>query len=88
MDFYTLVLRQSAGYWVALCLENGIVGQGQTQDIAIQKLKEAIDSFEMIHEFDPDIYSEPLSIGELHEFLNIGSQEPTSKTYELRAVYA
>jgi predicted RNase H-like HicB family nuclease len=88
MDFYTLVLRQSADYWVALCLENGIVGQGKTQDIAIQKLKEAIDSVQIVYESDKDLYSEPVSIGELHEFLNIGSQEPTSETYELRAVYA
>jgi hypothetical protein len=26
MEFYTVVLKQSAGYWLALCLENGIVG--------------------------------------------------------------
>lgn len=88
MNFYTLVLRQSAEYWVALCLENGIVGQGDTQDKAIQKLKEAIDSVQMVYETDKDIYSEPVSIRALHEFLNIGSQEPTSETYELRAVYA
>jgi predicted RNase H-like HicB family nuclease len=88
MDFYTLVLRQSAGYWVALCLENGIVGQGSTQDNAIQKLKEAIDSMQMVDESDRDISSEPVSIRALHEFLNLGSQEPTSETYELRAVYA
>ncbi|KAM3094712.1 hypothetical protein ACKFKG_15650 [Phormidesmis sp. 146-35] len=88
MDFYTLVLRQSAGHWVALCLENGIVGQGDTQDTAIQKLKAAIDSLQMVDESDKDIYSEPVSIRALHEFLNIGSQEPTSETYELRAVYA
>jgi predicted RNase H-like HicB family nuclease len=88
MDFYTLVLRQSAGCWVALCLENGIVGQGDTQDTAIQKLKEAIDSVQMINEIDKDIESAPVSIGALHEFLSIGSQKPTLETYELRAVYA
>ncbi|MBC1219011.1 type II toxin-antitoxin system HicB family antitoxin, partial [Nostoc sp. UCD120] len=41
MEFYTVVLKQSAGYWVALCLENGIVGQGSIQEDAISKLKEA-----------------------------------------------
>ncbi|MEA5596647.1 hypothetical protein [Rivularia sp. UHCC 0363] len=46
MDFYTAILRQSAAYWVALCLENGIVGQGDNQENAIAKLKEAIESFE------------------------------------------
>lgn len=29
MEVYTVVLRQSTGYWVALCLENGLVGQGE-----------------------------------------------------------
>ena len=29
MDFYTVVLRKSGSYWVALCLENGLVGQGK-----------------------------------------------------------
>lgn len=42
MDFYTAVLRQRSGYWVALCLKNGIVGQGETVEIAIAKLKDAI----------------------------------------------
>ncbi|BDI18232.1 hypothetical protein ANSO36C_40340 [Nostoc cf. commune SO-36] len=42
MDFYTTVLPKSAGYWVALCLENGLVGQGINQEAAIKQLKEAI----------------------------------------------
>ena len=43
MDFYTTVLRKSAGYWVALCLQNGLVGQGINQEAAIKQLiKEAI----------------------------------------------
>lgn len=45
MNFYTVVLRQSVNYWVALCLENGLVGQGKTQEDSIKRLKEAIDSF-------------------------------------------
>ena len=45
MDFYTMVLRKSGEYWVALCLENGLVGQGNTKDEAIQKLKESIGIF-------------------------------------------
>lgn len=44
MNFYTVVLRQSSGYWVGLCLENGIVGQGDTQEDAVNKLKDAIAS--------------------------------------------
>lgn len=88
MDFYTLVLRQSAGYWVALCLENGIVGQGPTQEHAIQKLKEAIDSVQLLDQTDKIVDSDPVSIGELHEFLKLESQTPISEIYELRTVYA
>lgn len=86
MDFYTVVLRQSAGYWVALCLENGIVGQGNTQEGAVSKLKEAIDSFEDVYETETNIYKAPISIEELHEFLTI--EEQNSEIYELRKVYA
>lgn len=86
MDFYTVVLRQSAGYWVALCLENGIVGQGNTQESAIEKLKEAIESFQDVYENEANIYKSSISIAELHEFLTL--EEPTSEIYELRKVYA
>ncbi|KJR41607.1 hypothetical protein MCHI_002496, partial [Candidatus Magnetoovum chiemensis] len=67
MDFYTAVLRQSECYWVALCLENGLVGQGESKKEAIYKLKESIASFEDICISEEDVYKEPLSIKELHE---------------------
>jgi len=76
MDFYTLVLRRSGGYWVALCLENGLVGQGETKEGAVEKLKEAIASFEDIRKSEADIHSAPVSIKELHEFLSIEGIEP------------
>lgn len=88
MDFYTVILRQSAGEWVALCLENGIVGQGETQDSAITKLKQAIESFQEVYSSESDIYCAPVSIKELHEFLLVESKELASEVYELRAVYA
>lgn len=88
MDFYTAVLIKSAGYWVALCLENGIVGQGFTQEDAISKLKEAIESFMAVYENEDHIYSAPLSIEELHEFLAIEERESKADVYELRKVYA
>ncbi|MUL38631.1 type II toxin-antitoxin system HicB family antitoxin [Gloeocapsopsis dulcis] len=88
MDFYTVVLRQSAGYWVALCLENGMVSQGETQDSAIGKLKEAIESFQDVYASESDIYCAPVPIKELHEFLTVESKEPVSEVYEFRAVYA
>jgi len=42
MDFYTAVLRKSGRDWVALCLENGLVGQGDSKELAVTKLKEAL----------------------------------------------
>lgn len=88
MDFYTAVLKKSAGYWVALCLENGIVGQGSTQEDAQRKLTEAIASFLEVGETETNIYSAPLSIEELHEFLTIEERESRAEVYELRKVYA
>ncbi len=88
MDFYTVVLRQSTGYWVALCLENGLVGQGNTQENAISKLKDAIESFQAVYQTANNIYSASISIEELHEFLMLEDQEHNSETYELRKVYA
>jgi predicted RNase H-like HicB family nuclease len=88
MNFYTVVLRQSSGYWVALCLENGIVGQGNTQEDAIHKLKEAIESFEMVYESESNIYKSPIPIQQLHEFLYVEAKEQDSEIYELSKVYA
>ena len=88
MDFYTTVLRKSGSYWVALCLENGIVGQGHTKETAIVKLKEGIDSIEEVRKADEDIYSAPLSIKELHEFLKVEVLEGIPEPLEMRALYA
>ena len=85
MDFYTTVLRKSGLYWVALCLENGIVGQGDTKETAVAKLREAIDSIEEVRKEDRDIHSAPLSIKELHEFLMVEGVEPISEPLEMRA---
>lgn len=88
MDFYTFVLRRSGDYWVALCLENGLVGQGITKETAAKKLKEAIESFAAVCKEESDIYSAPLAIKELHEFLRVEGKEPESEEYELKAVHA
>jgi len=88
MDFYTTVLRQSGSYWVALCLENGIVGQGYTKETAVVRLKEAIDSIEEVRKADEDIYSAPLSIKELHEFLKVEVLAAIPGPLEMRALYA
>ncbi|HLP47634.1 MAG TPA: type II toxin-antitoxin system HicB family antitoxin [Candidatus Kapabacteria bacterium] len=88
MNFWTAVLRKSGNYWVALCLENGIVGQGLTDDEAMQNLKDALDSYEESRCFDENIYNSPISINDLHEFLSVEGPEPLSMHYELRAIEA
>jgi predicted RNase H-like HicB family nuclease len=87
MKFYTVIIRKSTQYWVSLCLENGLVGQGKTPEQAIDKLKEVIKSFLEIYQQETNIYSNPIRIDELHEFLGIEDTE-ISETYELRKVYA
>src|SRR4030066_1578785 len=86
MDFFTMVLRKSGSDWVTLCLENGLVGQGMTKEESIRKLKEAIECVEDIKKVEEDVYSAPISIKELHEFLTIEGEELVSQTFELRAV--
>ena len=88
MELYTTVLRKIEPYWVALCLENGVVGQGQSKESALEKLKEAIDSIVEARKIDEDIYSAPLSIKELHEFLTVENLDPITEPMEMRALYA
>jgi hypothetical protein len=52
-----------------------------------RQLKEAIESFLEICQQETNIYSNPIRIDELHEFLAIEDTK-TSETYELRKVYA
>lgn len=87
MNFSTVVLKQSVNYWVALCLENGFVGQGKTQEDSIKRLKEAIDSFQEVYEAEKDIYSAPISLEALHEFLIVEGVKPTSTIFELKAIH-
>ena len=87
IDFYSVIIRKSADYWVALCLENGLAGQGNTPEKSIDRLKQAIESFSQVYEAESDIYLSPLAINELHEFLTLENAE-ASDTYELRKVYA
>ncbi|MEG4961021.1 MULTISPECIES: hypothetical protein [unclassified Microcoleus] len=87
IDFYTVIIRKSADHRVSLCLENGLVGQGNTTEESIDKLKQAIESFSEVYESESDVYFSPISINELHEFLTLEDAE-SSDTYELRKVYA
>ncbi|BAZ84477.1 hypothetical protein [Dolichospermum compactum] len=60
---------------MGLCLENGIVGQGDTQEDAVNKLKDAIESFADVYESEENIYKSAISIDELHEFLLVEEKE-------------
>jgi hypothetical protein len=88
MEFYTTVLRESGPYWVALCLENGLVGQGINKEDALRGLREAIDSFEQVRTKESDMSSAPVSIKELHEFLTVEGAEPLTGPLEMHALYA
>jgi predicted RNase H-like HicB family nuclease len=43
MNFYRVIITKSANYWVCWCLENGLVGQGNTPEESLDKLKQAIE---------------------------------------------
>ncbi|MBW1778766.1 MAG: type II toxin-antitoxin system HicB family antitoxin [Deltaproteobacteria bacterium] len=88
MTLYTTVLRKSGSYWVALCLENGVVAQGDSKGMALTKLKDAIESIEETRKMEKDIYSAPVAIKELHEFLTVEAPQPISEPMEMRALYA
>jgi predicted RNase H-like HicB family nuclease len=85
---HTIVFRKSKNLWLALCLENGMVGQGDTQEESLKKITESIASMEEVYQQESDVFSLPIPINELHEFLTFGVPEPTAELYEMRAVYA
>ena len=70
-DFGKIIIRRSGDYWVALCLENGVVAQGSTKERAIGKLEEAIGSLERVYRKDRDVCCRQISMKELQEFLTV-----------------
>lgn len=88
MDFYTTISIFSQGYWVSVCLENGVVGQGSNRKESLDKLQEAVSSLQMVLSTEKNIYTSPISIKELHEFLNLEDQSVSQESYELRKIYA
>jgi len=83
MDFYSVVLKKSGGYWVALCLENWIVAQGDNPEQSMSKLQEAIESFLLVCETEEKVDQSPISILELHEFLTIKYRTPTLNPFNI-----
>ncbi|WP_045221225.1 hypothetical protein [Desulfonatronum thioautotrophicum] len=86
MALYTSILRESAGLWVALCLENGLVGQGKTKEETLLKMKEDVDSLLEVQIDDPGIQDLPISIRERHVFLTVEGFQ--AQPLEMRTVYA
>ena len=82
-----MILTKNAEYLVSLCLENGLVGQVNTPEESLDKLKQAIESFSEVYESEFDVYLSLIFINELHEFLTLEDAE-SSDTYELRKVNA
>jgi len=85
---YTIVFRKSKNFWLALCLENGLVGYGDTQEESQNKITESIAFMEEVYRQESDVFPLPIPINELHEFLTFEVHELTAELYEMYAVYA
>ncbi|MCI0695833.1 type II toxin-antitoxin system HicB family antitoxin [candidate division KSB1 bacterium] len=69
MKYYTAVLKKSGKQFVALCLELGVVGSGNTRPKAMQSLRDAIVSY-LDYAAEAGLpETRPIAINELHEFL-------------------
>jgi predicted RNase H-like HicB family nuclease len=69
MKNYTAILKKSGKQFVALCLELGVVGSGDTRPKAIQSLRDAIASY-LDYAAEAGLPEmRPIAINELHEFL-------------------
>ena len=69
MKNYTAILKKSGKQFVALCLELGVVGCGNTRSQAMQSLRDAIDSY---LEYATEVglpERRPVVIQQLSEFL-------------------
>lgn len=69
MKYYTAILKKSGKQFVALCLELGVVGCGNTRPQAMQSLRAAIDSY---IDYAGEVglpETRPVAIQQLHEFI-------------------
>jgi hypothetical protein len=64
-----------------------LVAQETSKEGAIFKFKEAIESFQIVYQYEEKIYNSPIAIKDIHDFLTVEGKEPTSEVFELRAVY-
>lgn len=69
MKFYTAIMKKSGDQYVVLCLEFGVVGSGYTRREAQKSLEDAIQSYLEYVKDEGLSLERPVSIKELHEFL-------------------
>ncbi|MBM4166258.1 MAG: type II toxin-antitoxin system HicB family antitoxin [Ignavibacteria bacterium] len=62
------VLKKSGNQYLALCLELGVIGSGNTPTTAKKTLREAIESYLEYAQEEWLSNERPVSIKELHEF--------------------
>ena len=53
------------------------MGQGDTPEKFLDKLKQAIESFSEVYESESEVYLSPISINKLHNFLTLEDAEAT-----------
>lgn len=78
MKNYTAVLKKSGNQFVALCLELGVVGCGQTRSEAMRCLESAIESYQ---EYATEVglpETRPVAMNEVEKFLLWGQEVKTS----------
>jgi len=69
MKNYTAIFKKSGKQFVALCLELGVVGSGNTRPQALKSLQEAIASY-LDYAAETGLpESRPVAIQQLHEFI-------------------
>ena len=66
---YSAVLKKSGNQYLALCLELGVVGGGNTPAMAKKILRDAIETYLDYAKEEGLSNERPVSLKELHEFL-------------------
>lgn len=80
MKYYTAILKKSGKQFVALCLELGVVGCGNTRPQAIQSLRAAVESYLEYAAETGLPETRPIAIQQLHEFLFLGKRAKLMKS--------
>ncbi len=87
MELYTAIVREAAGSFTALCLENGLMASAGSETHALGKLQAALASYEQALESAEVSRGKPLAVGELHEFLDQDG-DPFAQVWRLHVLRA